>query len=104
MSQAAVAKVTKQLARITEDVGDSVTVDYDGLERQARAAASMLRSTAARAHDRVGARIVRHGNGIRVTLTGPAAGKYRAFMARELARRMPQEAAELRTQITRKIR
>ena len=104
MSENAVARVTKQLAQVTEKVGEGVQVDVSGLEQQARQAASMLRSTAARAHDRVGVRIVRNANGIRVTLTGPAAGKYRALMAQELAMRMPQETTELRTQITRRIK
>jgi hypothetical protein len=39
-----------------------------------------------------------------VTLVGPAANKYRAFMARGLQQRMPGATAEIRAQITRRIK
>jgi len=99
-----VAAANQRLAEINTALDPNVHIDVSGLESAARAAASDVRSSAARAHDRVGVRIVRKGDGIRITLVGPAANKYRAFMARGMQQRMPGVMAEIRTQVTRRIK
>lgn len=102
-AQTSLARVTEQLEKISNSFGELTDLDYSGMQRQAQSAAATIASTAARAHHKVGVRIVQQGQGIRVTLTGPAASRYRAAMARELNARMPGVAAEISTQITRRV-
>lgn len=93
------------LAHISELVAHAAEqVDLMPLERAVRDAAAAVRTVAARSHDQVGVRMIRKAGGVRVTVTGPRAQKYRALFSRELEQRMPGAKAEIRAQILRRTR
>lgn len=74
------------------------------LEKAAVEVARMVRAEAARRGHSVGIRVVRRTNGVRVTVTGPQAGRYRAAVERALEDKVPQASAEIRAQITRRAK
>jgi hypothetical protein len=74
------------------------------LERAAREAAAVARAQAAQSRHSVSVRIVARHGGVRVTVQGPQATRYRALIERELNARIPDVKAEIRAQVTRKSR
>lgn len=64
--------------------------------------AKSVRADAARNGHRVGIRVVRKTAGVRVTITGPQAARYRRPVQEELERRVPGIEAEIRMMITRR--
>lgn len=72
--------------------------------RRAKTIAGSVRTAAARAGHSVGIRVVEKPNGVRVTVTGPQAVRYKKMIEAELARQLPEARAEIRTLITRKSR
>lgn len=74
------------------------------LERAAKDAASQVRAAAARAHHNVSVRVVQRNGGVRVTVQGPQAARYRALVQRELDARIPGVKAEIRAKVTRRAR
>jgi hypothetical protein len=61
-----------------------------------------VRSEAARKQHRIGIRIVRRREGVRITITGPDANRYRQPVQKLLEERAPLLKAEIRTMLTRK--
>lgn len=78
--------------------------DTAPLMNLAREVAGDIRATAARSGHHVGIRVVERGEGIRVTITGPAAMRYKTLAERAFSARLPAAKTELRAQITRRIR
>lgn len=74
------------------------------LEHAAIEVAKMVRAEAARRGDSVGIRVVRRTSGVRVTVTGPRAGRYRSAVEKALEAKVPNAAAEIRAQITRRAK
>ena len=74
------------------------------LEKVATEVARSVRASATRNGHHVGIRVVRKTNGVRVTITGPQAARYRRPVQDELERRVPQIQAEIRTMITRRAK
>lgn len=72
------------------------------LERAATEVAKAVRASATRNGHHVGIRVVRKSSGVRVTITGPQAARYRKPVQDELQRRVPEITAEIRTMITRR--
>lgn len=79
-------------------------VDVSPLLQAARETAAAVKAAAASNRHSVGVRIVAKSSGIRVTLTGPHAQRYRKMMADGLDRRAPAAKAEIRANITRRAR
>ena len=67
------------------------------LARETKAAASQVRGVAARARHSIDVRIVVRGGGVRVTIVGQQASRYRAMLEKELDRRVPNMKADIRT-------
>lgn len=82
----------------------TVIVDSAALLRAARSAAANVNAIAVRAGHNVGIRVSERPNGIRISVTGPQAKRYRAVVKAELDRLRPETADDIRAQITRKIR
>jgi hypothetical protein len=74
------------------------------LERAAREVAAGVKGMAQRAGHNVAIRVVTRGDGVRLTVVGPQAVRYRRLVEEELKRRVPDVKAEIRTQITRRSR
>lgn len=93
--------LSDQVARI-KAAGEQV--DVTPLMQAAKAAANAVRMAAAQRRDPVGVRLVEKPGGVRVTVTGPKAARYRNLLEQELASRMPQAKAEIRALITSKVK
>ena len=76
----------------------------EGLEQVAKEVASQVRGMAARNRHQIQVRVVRKQDGVRVTIVGHNAIRYRRIAESELARRKPDAAAIVRAQVTRKTR
>lgn len=85
-----------------ESVGHAVEVGP--LVAAATKAAGTVRVMAARQGDMVGIRVMQRANGVRITVSGPKAHRYRAIVNAELERLQPQTKADVAAGITRKIR
>lgn len=73
----------------------------EALEQAANEVAKIVRSDAARSGRSVGIRVVRKPTGVRVTVTGPNAPRYRRVVEDELDKRIPGVEAQVRARITR---
>lgn len=80
------------------------SLDTTPLERVAREVAVKVRQTAQSSGDSVAIRVVRKHQGVRITVVGRRAARYRSMVERELAAKMPDASAEIRAQITRRAR
>jgi hypothetical protein len=79
-------------------------MDSSALLNAAKSAASLVRANASRNGHTVAVRVVSKSGGVRVTVTGPHASRYRQLMEREMDARMPDVHAEIRAQITRRAK
>jgi hypothetical protein len=79
-------------------------VDLTPLVQAARAAIQVVRAAAQQHRDPVGVRLVEKPNGIRLTVTGPKAARYRTLLEREMNARMPEATTEIRALITSKVK
>ena len=82
----------------------AVAVDSAALVRAAKLAAGIVRHRAVRAGHIVSIRVIERPNGVRISVSGPQAHRYRKVIGAELDRLKPETAADIRAQITRKIR
>jgi hypothetical protein len=74
------------------------------LMHAAREVASDIRVTASRAGHSVGVRLVERDGGVRITVTGPQANRYRLMMEKAMQTRLPGARAEIRSMITRRVK
>lgn len=72
------------------------------VEKVANEVAKAVRNDAARHGHAVGVRVVRRTSGVRVTITGPQASRYRVPLEKALREKAPQAQAEIRAMITRR--
>jgi len=79
-------------------------LDVTPLVAAARAAIQAVRTAAQQNRDPVGVRLVEKPNGIRLTVTGPKAARYRTLLEREMNARMPEASTEIRALITSKVK
>jgi len=79
-------------------------VSLDPLLRAAKQAAGQVRIAASRAGHSVGIRVAQRGQGVRITVTGPQAVRYRSMIGAVLDQQMPGVGADIRAQITRKAK
>jgi hypothetical protein len=92
-----------ELSRHTETL-NKFEPNVESLVQAARQVAGNVRQVAARAGHSVGIRVLEKRNGVRITVTGPQAHRYRAMINEQLERSRPETADDIRAQITRKIR
>ena len=78
--------------------------DVTPLLRAAREVASTVREQAHRAKDQISVRVVEKRDGVRITVVGPRAVRYRRMVQQGLEARMDAAKAEIRAQITRRAR
>ena len=102
MNQIEAMRAMNRMAERSANVGQAV--DTQALLRAAKIAASKVLQMAARSGHSVGIRVTEKANGIRITVTGPKAHRYRAIVGAELERLQPETAADIKAQIIRKIR
>lgn len=102
MNQAEAMRAMNRIASHTAAAGEMV--DIGTLQRAAKQAAATALVTAQRAGHSVGIRVMERANGVRITVTGPKAHRYRAIVNAELERLAPTTSAEVSSQIVRKIR
>lgn len=95
------AVLAKQAAELRA-AGDRL--DTSAMVHAAREVAATVRQQALHAGQHVGIRVVARHNGVRLTVTGPHASKYRGLVERELGAKAPQVRAEIRAQITRRAK
>jgi hypothetical protein len=95
------AQLDAQAARI-KAAGEHI--DVTPLMQAAKAAANAVRTAAAQRRDPVGIRVVEKANGVRLTVTGPKAARYRSLLSQELNSRMPSAQAEIRALVTSKVK
>ena len=75
----------------------------DVLLNRAKEVAAAVRALAGRNGHQIAIRVVERHNGVRVTAPGPHAARFQSVLRRELTAQLPETAAEVRSQITRKI-
>ena len=78
--------------------------DPASLVRAAKAAAGKVRQLAASSGHSVSIRVIERPNGVRISVSGHQAHRYRAVVTAELDRLRPETKADLAAAITRKIR
>lgn len=101
MSPEEAARVLAERARALHGAdGDALEL----LSRAARDVAAGVKGMAQRAGHNVSIRVVTRGDSVRLTVVGPQAVRYKRLVEDELARRVPDIKAEIRTQITRRSR
>ena len=100
-----IAQAMAAMSARTEKVAAAgKVVDPEALQRAANTAAGKVRKMAFAAGHSVGIKVSARANGVRVSVTGPKAHRYRAILTSELNRIQPETAADIKAQITRKIR
>jgi hypothetical protein len=98
------AEAMRMMAGHASAVADASVATVEPLMTAASHAAGTVRLMALTSGDQVDIRVMQRANGIRISVTGPKAKRYRSVITSELDRLHPATVAELRTQITRKIR
>jgi hypothetical protein len=93
------AAASKQNLAELRAAGEAVPVI---LERAATEVAKAVRADAARHGHHVGIRVVRKTTGVRVTITGPQAARYRRPVQDALEARVPDVQAQIRVMTTRR--
>lgn len=78
--------------------------DIEELLHAAREVAAGIKAAASRNGHQVGVRVVQRSTGVRITITGPQATRYRAMAQQGMDRRMPGVEAVIRAQITRRAK
>ena len=96
-------------ARALDETSRKVTAAVDQLPVEAllgaaQQVAQRIRALAARNGHLVAVRVVERHAGVRLTVRGPAAARYRRIAEQELAALAPAAQAEVRTQITRRLK
>lgn len=81
-----------------------VQPDSQAVMRSVHEVASLVRASAARAGDSVGVRVLSRQEGVRITVIGPRAARYKGMIQTEMSKRLPSIQTEIRTQIARKSR
>jgi hypothetical protein len=74
------------------------------VEKIAKEIAQQVRLQAIRNGHSIGIRIVRRTNGVRITLTGPQAQRYRKPLEDAMRAQVPRAAAEIRVLMTRRAK
>lgn len=98
-------EAASRLRAQTEDIkAAGVGIEIEPLERACQQVAQRLRQQASRSGHPIGVKVVRRGDGVRMTVRGPQASRYRSMASRELQALVPNANAEIRAQITRKTR
>jgi hypothetical protein len=93
-------QAARALAARTADVkaaGDGVSIEP--LMRATRQAANVVRQHASRSGSPISIRVSQRANGVRVTVTGRDAARYRALLSQQLATLMPAAKADIHAQI-----
>lgn len=102
MNQAEAVRAMNRIASRTAAAGQ--TVDLEALHRAAKQVASHVLVMAQRAGHGVSIKVTERPDGVRISVTGSKAHRYRTIINAELERLAPQTAAEVHAQIIRKIR
>jgi len=97
-------EAAKVLADRAKALGRADADTNEILIRAARDVAAGVKGMAQRAGHSIAVRVVERGNGVRLTVVGPQAVRYKRLIEDELQRRVPDIHAEIRTQITRRSR
>lgn len=91
-------RVGAELAERTAYLKDVPAKSLDQMAKSVREVIAGVRGQAQRAGHNIDVRMVVRGQGVRVTVLGPHAARYRSLISKELTRRDLQ--AELRTMAT----
>lgn len=97
-AQAALDARTERI-RAAAEAGDPAP-----LVRTARDIASVVRDSAGRNGHVISIRVIERPRGVRITVSGRHAARYRSLVEQKLNRAVPDHAAEIRSQITQKAR
>lgn len=87
-------------ARMAELKAAAAASDPAPLQRVARQVASQVREIAGREGHVISIRVIERPNGVRITVTGRYASRYRKMVEDRLGKLVPDAAVEIRTQIT----
>jgi hypothetical protein len=82
--------------------GNAVSLDM--LRGSATKVANRARTSAAMAGHEVNIKVSARDKGVRVTVSGPKAKRYRQMISRELNALVPETKADITAQITRQVR
>lgn len=102
MNQVEAMRAMNRIASHTRAAGE--VVDVEALQLAAKTAAGTVLTLAQRSGHPVAIKVTAKANGVRISVTGPKAHRYRQIVSAELERLSPTTAADLRLQILRKIR
>lgn len=95
----------RQLDGVVNDIrAAGEGVELEPLLKACQQVAQRVREQAARSGHSIAVRVVERGNGVRLTVRGPHAVRYRSMASRELAALIPDARADIRAQVTRKAR
>lgn len=94
-------QASAELARQTAELRQT-RVDPHPLVEAARQVASTVRANASRNGHTVAVRVVAKGDGVRLTVVGPHAMRYRVMAEKQMDEMMPGVHAQIRAQITRR--
>ena len=73
-------------------------------QQVARQIATQVRMEATRRGHTIGVRVMSKAGGIRVTVTGPYAGRYRDALSKAFDQQLPRVTTEIRSMITRRAK
>ena len=99
-----IAQAMAVMSGRAEKLTAATTADPEALQRAAKTVASTVRSMAFRSGHQVNIKVTSRANGVRISVSGPQAHRYRTIMTAELNKVRPETAADIKAQITRKIR
>lgn len=102
MNQSEAVRAMNRIANRTVTAGQAV--DLEALHRAASQVASQVLIMAQRAGHSLSIKVTDRPDGVRISVTGSKAHRYRTIINAELERLSPQTAAEVQAQIVRKIR
>lgn len=94
----------RKLEEIAAKARQGAEPDAGPLVEAAREVAALLKANASRSGHSIAVRVVEKHNGVRLTVTGPHAGRYKALAEREMNARAVGAKAEVRAQITRRAK
>lgn len=88
----------------TEALAAGAHPDPESLIRAAKMAATKVSRLAVISGHQVNIKVMAKTNGVRISVSGPKAHRYRAIITEELNRTRPETKADIVAQLTRKIR
>jgi hypothetical protein len=91
-------------ARTAQIKAAAAAADPAPLQRAARQVGAAVKDIAGRQGHVIEVRVVERPNGVRLTVKGRYAARYRRMVETTMARVVPQAAVEIRTQITQSAR